>query len=133
MVFVQKKDGMRNVLPSRRKCITQKFSIHSINGKSNYYITTDPCLQEMFISVEKTGSEHRALLDTIGQLISVGLQHNVPVSTFVRLLCGSKFNPSGPVVGHPTIKFTSSPLDLIGKYLEWLSLQKSQSLLTTSL
>ena len=114
---------MRIVLPNRRNSITQKFTIHALNGKSNYYITTDDHLQEIFISVEKTGSEHRALLDTVGRLISLGLQYGVPPETYVRLLGETKFQPGGPVTGHPTIRFTTSPLDLVARYLIWLQEQ----------
>ena len=107
----------RTILPSRRLCTTQKLTIYGEKGKSNYYVTTDESLQEVFISVEKTGSEHRALLDCVGRLISLGLQYGIPLSVFIELLEGSKFAPQGSVVGHPTIKFAWSPLDLVARYL----------------
>ena len=109
----------RVILPSRRLCTTQKLTIHGEKGKSNYYVTTDESLQEVFISVEKTGSEHRALLDCVGRLISVGLQYGIPLAVFTELLGGSKFPPQGSVVGHESIKFATSPLDLVSRYLEW--------------
>jgi ribonucleoside-diphosphate reductase alpha chain len=34
-----------------------------------------------------------------------------------EMLLGVKFEPAGPVVGHPTIKFCSSLPDLIGRHL----------------
>ena len=112
---------MRQVLPSRRDCITQKFTIISTKGKSNYYVTTDGKLQEIFISVEKTGSEHRALLDSIGRLLSIGLQCGIDVQVYIRLLKDTKFAPGGVVTGHPTIRFATSPLDLVARYLAWLA------------
>lgn len=54
-------------LPSRRESVTQKLGIVHAGGRASLYITSslDPGgrIQEVFISVEKTGADERAYVD----------------------------------------------------------------------
>ncbi len=113
----------RCVLPNRRETIRQRVKIHGARGPVNLYVDvgffdqarTEP--GEVFVVLQKTGSELRAVLDSLARTISLGLQHGVPLETFVNLYLGTRFEPAGPVEGHEHIKFASSPLDFIAREL----------------
>ena len=109
----------RRSMPPRRQCVRQAVRIR---GQRLYldvgrHATAPQTVGEVFIIVEKTGSEMRALLDTVARLISLGLQHGIPLTTYVEMLLGTKFHPAGPVTGDPRIRLASSPLDYVAKHL----------------
>jgi ribonucleoside-diphosphate reductase alpha chain len=58
-----------------------------------------------------------ALYDVIARLASLALQYGVPIEEVGEMLRGPKFEPAGPVQGHPRIKNCSSLCDLIGRHL----------------
>lgn len=110
--------GMRRrPLPAYRESTRQRVTI----GKKRLYLDVgfykDGTVGEVFINVEKTGSDLRALLDTVARLISVGLQSGVALERYVEMLEGTRFEPAGIVTGHPRIKFASSPLDFVARFL----------------
>ena len=49
--------------------------------------------------------------------VSMGLQYGVPLEKFVDTFVFTKFEPSGPVMGHDRIKFSSSIIDYIFREL----------------
>lgn len=109
----------RRQLPPRRPVLRQRVKIAGQNlyldiGFTDIHVR-DP--REIFIVVQKTGGELRALMDVTARMISVGLQHGVPLSRYIDLLVGTRFNPAGPVVGDERIKFCSSPLDYVARHL----------------
>lgn len=109
--------GKRQRLPPRTTGYRQKFSI---DGQSIYLHTgeyLDGRLGEVFIEFSREGSLVRALTNSIGKVVSIGLQYGVPLSEFVDAFVFTKFEPSGLVHGHDKIKLCSSPLDLIFKDL----------------
>jgi len=56
-------------------------------------------------------------MDAVATLISVGLQHGVPLGTIVSKLKGTQFDPRG-FTGADDIHSCSSPLDLLARWLE---------------
>jgi ribonucleoside-diphosphate reductase alpha chain len=109
-------------LPHRRESVTQSVRI----GPSKVYITVGfydeerTRLGEIFISLEKTGSERRAIMDEVARLASKLLQYGSTVEELAEGWVGVKSGedaPSGPVSGDPRIKMCSSVLDYVGRYL----------------
>lgn len=103
----------------RRRNCTQAVRI----GPSKIYLTvgfyhdeTDE-IGEIFISLEKTGSERRASMDEVSRLASKLLQHGCSVEALAEGWLGIKGRPSGPVSGDPRIKMCSSVLDYAARYL----------------
>jgi ribonucleoside-diphosphate reductase alpha chain len=109
----------RRELPARRETLRQRVRIAGCNLylDCGFYPDTPQTVGEVFIVIQKTGDDLRALVDTTARLISVGLQHGVPLSRYVDLLAGTRFGPAGPVEGDPRIKFCSSPLDYVARHL----------------
>ena len=49
--------------------------------------------------------------------VSMGLQHGVPLETFVNRFTFTRFEPSGPVTDHENIKMSTSVIDYIFREL----------------
>ncbi len=49
--------------------------------------------------------------------ISIGLQYGVPLQTYVDQFTFTRFEPQGPVEGHPYVKFATSIVDFIFRAL----------------
>jgi ribonucleoside-diphosphate reductase alpha chain len=49
--------------------------------------------------------------------VSMGLQHGVPIESYVEQFTFTRFEPQGPVIGHPNIKFATSMIDYIFRVL----------------
>jgi ribonucleoside-diphosphate reductase alpha chain len=49
--------------------------------------------------------------------VSVGLQYGVPLETYVEQFTFTRFEPHGPVQGHPNIKFATSIMDYLFRVL----------------
>jgi hypothetical protein len=110
----------RQILPARRKSITQKIRIGT---RRTVYLSTDAAHLELFVRVrgQDCTAETVALYDCLARLVSISLQHGCPVETIGKLLQGVQVEPGGIVVGHPTIHFCSSLPDAIGQHLLSLS------------
>jgi ribonucleoside-diphosphate reductase alpha chain len=106
-------------LPDRRQNLTQRVSI----GTAKVYITlgffddelTD--VGEIFISLEKTGSERRWLMDEVARLASKLLQHGCPLDVIAESWLGTKGKTCGPVQGDARIKNCTSILDYVARML----------------
>lgn len=110
---------MARDMPDRRSSVTTRVQI----GPAKIYLTlgfyNDDCTDvgEIFISLEKTGSERRWLMDEIARLGSKLLQQGASLESLGEAWIGSKGTPCGPVRGDDRIKSCSSILDYIGKHL----------------
>lgn len=106
-------------LPARRESMTQSARI----GPSKVYVTVSfydksrAEIGEIFISLEKTGSERRATMDEVARLASRLFQYGASVEEIAEGWVGLKGTPSGPVQGDHKIKFCTSVLDYVGRYL----------------
>ena len=114
--------GERDSLPSRRAGYTQKAKV----GGHTIYIHTGefdrrpgerPRLGELFVDTSKNGAAFNALMNCFAISVSMGLQYGVPLEKFVDTFVFTKFEPSGPVMGHDRIKFSSSIIDYIFREL----------------
>jgi len=104
-------------LPTRRQCVRQAVKI----GGMRVYLDTgfyeDGRVGEIFLAVERTGSELRWVYDEVARSNSKLLQWGAPIEEVIDGWVGSKGSPSGPVQGDKRIKYCSSILDYCGRYL----------------
>lgn len=110
----------RTRLPKRRRSLTLEATVGG--PKNQVFITCgerdDGELAEIFINLHKEGSAFQTLMNCFAILVSLCLQHGVPLSLLVKRFSGVKFEPSGAVVGHPEIDSASSVVDYIFRALE---------------
>jgi ribonucleoside-diphosphate reductase alpha chain len=111
------------MLPDVRPSITHKFQIHSGQGSHSCYMTVGFFDQgrkrpgEVFIRMGKQGSTLNGLLDTVGILISYGLQYGVPLADLCGKLKGITFEPGGGT-SNPDLPKCSSIIDYVFAWLE---------------
>ncbi len=77
----------------------------------------DGRVAELFIRGDKIGEMLGGVLDTVAMAISMGLQHGVPLETFINKLRHQRFEPSGKT-GDSEFRECSSMFDLIAQWLE---------------
>jgi len=111
----------RERLPDTRQSVTHKFSVGGLDGYITVGLYPDGRPGELFLNVAKEGSTVGGLLDTIGILASLCLQHGVPVASLARKFERTSFPPSGQTT-NSEIPEASSLSDYI---FSWLGLQFS--------
>ena len=107
----------RRKMPRERESITHKFNVAGHEG----YITAgkydDGSLGEIFLTdIGKEGSTMRGLMNAFATAISLGLQHGVPLETFVRKFSHMRFEPEG-ITRNPEIPFAKSLPDYLMRWL----------------
>jgi len=104
-------------MPDRRKGYIQKATI----GDHKVYLHTgeyeDGKIGEIFIDTSKEGELVKALMNNFAIAVSLGMQYGVPLDEFVSAFIGTKFEPSGKVLGNDRILSASSILDYIFREL----------------
>ena len=120
----------RSKMPYRRKGYIQKVSI----GDHKIYLHTgeydDGKVGEIFIDMNKEGELVKALMNNFAIAISLGLQYGVPLDEFINAYVGTKFEPSGKVLGNDRILSATSMLDYIFRELA-ISYQNREDLAHT--
>jgi ribonucleoside-diphosphate reductase alpha chain len=109
----------RERLPDTRHSMTHKFDIQGHEGYLTVGFFDDGRPGELFITMAKEGSTIGGLMDTIGTLVSMGLQYGVPLAVFVNKFAHSRFEPSG-FTKNPDIPIAKSVTDYI---FRWLGIQ----------
>jgi len=109
--------GQRARLPKKRHGFTQEARVggHKIFLRTGEY--DDGQLGEIFIDMHKEGAAFRSLMNCFAMSVSVGLQYGVPLQTYVDQFTFTRFEPQGPVEGHPYVKFATSIVDFIFRTL----------------
>ena len=117
-------------MPDRRKGYIQKATI----GDHKIYLHTgeyeDGKIGEIFIDTSKEGELVKALMNNFAIAISLGLQYGVPLDEFINAYVGTKFEPSGKVLGNDRILSATSMLDYIFRELA-ISYQNREDLAHT--
>jgi ribonucleoside-diphosphate reductase alpha chain len=103
-------------MPDDRQATIHKFNIMGHEGFITVGFTPDGQPGEVFIEVAKQGSTVGGLMGVIGTLISILLQHYVPMSKVVEKLAGQNFEPRG-ITKNIDIRFCKSIVDYLGRYL----------------
>ena len=108
---------MRHRLPQKRTGFTQEARVggHKIFLRTGEY--GDGSIGEIFIDMHKEGAAFRSLMNCFAISVSMGLQHGVPLQSYVDQFTFTRFEPGGPVEGHPNVKFATSMIDYIFRVL----------------
>ncbi len=104
---------VRRRLPAKRKGLTIEAAVagHKVYLRTGEY--EDGSLGEVFIDMHKEGAAYRSMMNCFAISISLGLQYGVPLKEFVDKFTFTRFEPSGPVSGHPNVKLATSIVDYI--------------------
>lgn len=109
----------RRKLEKTRDALTHHFDI---GGQLDGYITVgmyengDP--GEIFIKVTKQGSTISGLVDALSIMMSIALQHGIPLSTITRKLEHMRFEPSG-ITGTREVAIAKSVVDYVARWLSF--------------
>lgn len=136
-------------LPDERHSLTHRFKMTDNEGivircskcshvehkpvEYKAYMTmgmyADGRLGELFCEIAKEGSFVSGIVDALCFVISLSLQHGVPLEAITRRLRHTKFEPSGMVEGAPKELrgFFGSLLDYIARFLELRFLRHEQA------
>ncbi len=109
--------SVRYRLPKKRRGFTQEARIagHKVFLRTGEY--EDGQLGEIFIDMHKEGAAFRSLMNSFAIAVSMGLQHGVSLAEYVDQFTFTRFEPQGPVEGHPNIKFATSIVDYVFRVL----------------
>lgn len=106
----------RERLPRHRRSRTYAFQVADAEGYVTVGEYTDGRPGELFIKVSKQGSTLAGVMDAFSISVSLGLQHGVPLETFVRKYVNMRFEPAG-ITDDPEIRIASSLVDYIFRRL----------------
>ena len=108
--------AVRERLPRRRKSNTFSFRVADCEGYVTVGEYEDGRPGEVFMKVSKQGSTLAGIMDAFSIAISLGLQHGVPLATFVRKYTNMRFEPAGITDG-PDLRVATSSVDYIFRRL----------------
>ena len=104
--------AVRERLPRKRNSKTFSFRVADCEGYVTVGEYEDGRPGEVFIKVSKQGSTLAGIMDAFSISISLGLQHGVPLATFVRKFANMKFEPAG-ITDDPDLRIATSLIDYI--------------------
>ncbi len=110
---------LRRRLPNTRRSITHKFDIAGHEGYVTCGLFDDGTPGEVFVVMAKQGSTVGGLMDTVATLLSLNLQHGVPLEDMVRKFEHMRFEPAG-MTSNSDIPFAKSVIDYI---VRWLAME----------
>jgi ribonucleoside-diphosphate reductase alpha chain len=107
----------RHRLQDERSAITHHFAFGGHEGylTIGFYPNGQP--GEIFIRMAKAGSTIAGLMECFGTVVSVSLQHGVPLKVLCDKLSHTRFEPSG-WTGNAEIGYAKSVMDYIFRWLE---------------
>jgi len=108
--------AIRERLPRRRRSNTFAFRVADCEGYVTVGEYEDGRPGEVFIKVSKQGSTLAGIMDAFSISISLGLQHQVPLATYVRKYSNLKFEPAG-ITDDPELRIATSLVDYIFRRL----------------
>jgi ribonucleoside-diphosphate reductase alpha chain len=108
--------AVRERLPRRRKSSTFAFRVADCEGYVTVGEYDDGRPGEVFMKVSKQGSTLAGIMDAFSISVSLGLQHGVPLSTYVRKYTNMRFEPAG-ITDDPDIRIATSLVDYIFRRL----------------
>ena len=108
--------AVRERLPRRRASVTFTFRVADCEGYVTVGEYEDGRPGEVFIKVSKQGSTLAGVMDAFSISISLGLQHGVPLATYVRKFANMKFEPSG-MTDDADLRIATSLVDYIFRRL----------------
>jgi ribonucleoside-diphosphate reductase alpha chain len=117
--------AVRERLPRRRSSKTFAFRVADCEGYVTVGEYEDGRPGEVFINVSKQGSTLAGIMDAFSISLSLGLQHQVPLATYVRKYTNMKFEPAG-ITDDAELRIATSLVDYIFRRiaLDYLSLEE---------
>jgi ribonucleoside-diphosphate reductase alpha chain len=121
--------AVRERLPRRRKSSTFAFRVADCEG----YVTVGEYENgrpgEVFMKVSKQGSTLAGIMDAFSISVSLGLQHGVPLATYVRKYTNMRFEPAG-ITDDADLRIATSLVDYIFRRLalDYLSVEERSEL-----
>lgn len=106
----------RERLAATRPALTHKFEIADQDGYIIVGLYEDGRPGEVFLKIGKEGSTLGGLLDCVGILTSIALQHGIPLPSLVDKLSYVRFEPSG-WTKDPDIRQAHSIVDYVFRWL----------------
>ena len=104
--------AIRRHLPDERRALTHHFSIAGQEGYLTVGVYEDGLPGEIFITMAKQGSTISGLMDAFATVVSLALQHGVPLRVLCEKLSHMRFEPSG-WSGNPKIGYATSLIDYV--------------------
>ncbi|MDP9020926.1 MAG: hypothetical protein M3N25_09030, partial [Actinomycetota bacterium] len=119
----------RERLPRRRRSNTFTFRVADCEGYVTVGEYDDGRPGEVFMKVSKQGSTLAGIMDAFSIAVSLGLQHGVPLTTFIQKYTNMRFEPAG-MTDDPDIRFATSLIDYIFRRLavDYLPLEERMEL-----
>jgi len=107
----------RHRLQDERSAITHHFTFGGHEGylTVGFYPNGQP--GEIFIRMAKAGSTIAGLMECFGTVVSVSLQHGVPLKVLCDKLSHTRFEPSG-WTGNAQIGYAKSIMDYLFRWME---------------
>jgi ribonucleoside-diphosphate reductase alpha chain len=108
--------AVRERLPRRRRSNTFAFRVADCEGYVTVGEYDDGRPGEVFMKVSKQGSTLAGIMDAFSISISLGLQHGVPLATYVRKYTNMRFEPAG-LTDDSDLRIATSLVDYIFRRL----------------
>ena len=121
--------AVRERLPRRRQSKTFAFRVADCEGYVTVGEYEDGRPGEVFIKVSKQGSTLAGIMDAFSISVSLGLQHGVPLATYVRKYSNMRFEPAG-ITDDQDLRIATSLVDYIFRRLalDYLSGEEREEL-----
>ncbi|HUC36908.1 MAG TPA: LAGLIDADG family homing endonuclease [Acidimicrobiales bacterium] len=121
--------AVRERLPRKRRSNTFAFRVADCEGYVTVGEYDDGRPGEVFIKVSKQGSTLAGIMDAFSISISLGLQHGVPLATYVSKYSNMRFEPAG-ITDDADLRIATSLLDYIFRRLalDYLSREEREGL-----
>lgn len=115
----------RHRLTDERAAITHHFSIGGHEGYLTVGLYPNGQPGEIFIRMAKEGSTIAGLMECFGTVVSVSLQHGVPLKVLCDKLSHTRFEPSG-WTGNEKLGYAKSIMDYLFRWMELRFLSGAQ-------
>ena len=115
----------RHRLQDERSAINHHFSIAGHEGYLTVGLYPNGQPGEIFVRMAKAGSTIAGLMECFGTVVSVGLQHGVPLKVLCDKLSHTRFEPSG-WTGNEEMGYAKSIMDYLFRWMELRFLSGTQ-------
>jgi len=115
----------RHRLQDERSAVTHHFSIAGHEGYLTVGLYPNGQPGEIFIRMAKAGSTIAGLMECFGTVVSVSLQHGVPLRVLCDKLAHTRFEPSG-WTGNKELGYAKSIMDYLFRWLRLRFLEGKQ-------
>ena len=121
--------AVRERLPRRRRSNTFAFRVADCEGYVTVGEYDDGRPGEVFMKVSKQGSTLAGIMDAFSISVSLGLQHGVPLATYVRKYTNMRFEPAG-ITDDAELRIATSLVDYIFRRLalDYLSREEREEM-----